>query len=221
MGEETKVQALDKLAKVTIKIGCPDEWREYPAEIKTNDLFGNLVGSELAEYDRQIAKTGQPVDKKERGMNPQTANAYYNPTQNEIVFPDAILQPPYFDMNADDATNYGAIGGVIGHGTGHGFDDQGRTFDGDGVFRNWWTDTDREEFKKRTSALVAQYSSFKVYDDLNVNGDITLGENIGDLGGLTIVLKAYEMSLEGKEAPEMDGFTGVQRVFMGLGTSLT
>ena len=215
MGEETKVQALDKLAKFTIKIGYPDEWKEYPAEIKIDDLFGNLVRSELAEYDRQMAKIGQPVDKKEWGMNPQTVNAYYNPTQNEIVFPAAILQPPYFDMNADDATNYGAIGGVIGHEIGHGFDDQGSTFDGDGVLRNWWTDTDREEFKKRTSALVAQYSSFKVYDDLNVNGDFTLGENIGDLGGLTIALKAYEMSLEGKEAPEMDGFTGVQRVFMG------
>jgi putative endopeptidase len=215
MGEETKVQALDKLAKFTIKIGYPDEWKEYPAEIKVGDLFGNLVRSELAEYDRQMAKIGQPVDKKEWGMNPQTVNAYYNPTQNEIVFPAAILQPPYFDMNADDATNYGAIGGVIGHEIGHGFDDQGSTFDGDGVLRNWWTDTDREEFKKRTSALVAQYSSFKVYDDLNVNGDFTLGENIGDLGGLTIALKAYEMSLEGKEAPEMDGFTGVQRVFMG------
>jgi putative endopeptidase len=215
MGEETKIQALDKLAKFTIKIGYPDEWKEYPAEIKANDLFGNLVRSELAEYDRQLAKLGQPVDKKEWGMNPQTVNAYYNPTQNEIVFPAAILQPPYFDMNADDAVNYGAIGGVIGHEIGHGFDDQGSTFDGDGVLRNWWTDEDRVEFKKRTNALVAQYNDFKVYDDLNVNGDFTLGENIGDLGGLTIALKAYEMSLEGKNAPEMDGYTGTQRVFMG------
>jgi putative endopeptidase len=215
MGEETKKQALDKLSKFTCKIGYPDEWKDYPAEIKANDLFGNLRRSELAEYDRQLAKLGQPVDKKEWGMNPQTVNAYYNPSQNEIVFPAAILQPPYFDMNADDAVNYGAIGGVIGHEIGHGFDDQGSTFDGDGVLRNWWTDEDREEFKKRTNALVEQYSAFKVYDDLNVNGDFTLGENIGDLGGLTIALKAYKMSLEGKEAPVMDGYTGVQRVFMG------
>ncbi len=215
MGEETKKEALDKLAKFTSKIGYPDEWKEYPAEIKADDLFGNLRRSELAEYDRQLEKLGQPVDKKEWGMNPQTVNAYYNPTQNEIVFPAAILQPPFFDMNADDAVNYGAIGGVIGHEIGHGFDDQGSTFDGDGVLRNWWTDEDREEFKKRTNALVAQYSAFKVFDDLNVNGDFTLGENIGDLGGLTIALKAYEMSLDGKEAPEMDGYSGVQRVFMG------
>ncbi|MDF1695877.1 MAG: M13 family metallopeptidase [Saprospiraceae bacterium] len=215
MGEETKKEALDKLAKFTPKIGYPDEWKEYPAEIKSDDLFGNLMRSELAEYDRQLDKLGKPVDKKEWGMNPQTVNAYYNPTQNEIVFPAAILQPPFFDMNADDATNYGAIGGVIGHEIGHGFDDQGSTFDGDGVLRNWWTDEDRAEFKKRTSKLVEQYSAFQVYDDLNVNGDFTLGENIGDLGGLTIALKAYQMSLNGKEAPEMDGYTGVQRVFMG------
>jgi len=217
MGEETKKEALDKLAKFTLKIGYPDEWKEYPAEIKADDLFGNLRRSELAEHDRQLAKLGQPVDKKEWGMNPQTVNAYYNPSQNEIVFPAAILQPPFFDMEADDATNYGAIGGVIGHEIGHGFDDQGSTFDGDGVLRNWWTDEDRAEFKKRTNALVAQYNAFKVYDDLNVNGDFTLGENIGDLGGLTIALRAYQMSLDGKEAPEMDGFTGVQRVFMGWG----
>lgn len=215
MGEETKKQALDKLAKFTPKIGYPDEWKEYPAEIKEDDLFGNLMRSEMAEYDRQLAKLGQPVDKKEWGMTPQTVNAYYNPTQNEIVFPAAILQPPYFDMAADDAVNYGAIGGVIGHEIGHGFDDQGSTFDGDGVLRNWWTDADREEFKKRTNALVAQYDGFKVFDDLNVNGEFTLGENIGDLGGLSIALKAYKMSLEGKEAPVMDGYTGVQRVFMG------
>lgn len=215
MGEETKKQALDKLAKFTPKIGYPDEWKEYPQEIKSDDLFGNLKRSELSEYDRQLAKIGKPVDKKEWGMNPQTVNAYYNPTQNEIVFPAAILQPPYFDMNADDAVNYGAIGGVIGHEIGHGFDDQGSTFDGDGVLRNWWTDEDRSEFKKRTEALVAQYSAYQVFDDLNVNGDFTLGENIGDLGGLSIALKAYQMSLDGKEAPEMDGFTGVQRVFLG------
>ena len=144
-------------------------------------------------------------------MTPQTVNAYYDPTQNEIVFPAAILQPPYFNLNADDAVNYGAIGAVIGHG----FDDQGSTFNGNGELKNWWTDQDKEEFKKRTGALVAQYNEFKVFSDLNVNGEFTLGENIGDLGGLSIALKAYQISLNGKEAPVIDGFTGVQRVFLG------
>ena len=215
MSPETKVQALDKLNKFTPKIGYPDEWKKYPAKIVEDDLFGNMKRSDLAEYDRQLEKLKKPVDKKEWGMNPQTINAYYNPSLNEIVFPAAILQPPFFDLNADDAVNYGAIGGVIGHEIGHGFDDQGSTFDGDGVLRNWWTDSDREEFKKRTNALVEQYNSFKVFDDLNVNGQFTLGENIGDLGGLSIALKAYEMSLDGKESPVIDGFTGQQRVFMG------
>lgn len=215
MGEETKVQALDKLNKFTPKIGYPDEWKKYPAKIVADDLFGNMKRSDLAEYDRQLEKLKKPVDKKEWGMNPQTINAYYNPSLNEIVFPAAILQPPFFDLNADDAVNYGAIGGVIGHEIGHGFDDQGSTFDGDGVLRNWWTDTDREEFKKRTQALIEQYNQYKVFDDLNVNGQFTLGENIGDLGGLSIALKAYEMSLNGKEAPVIDGFTGRQRVFLG------
>ena len=215
MSEDTKKEALDKLSKFTPKIGYPDKWKEYPAKIVENDLFGNLKRADLAEYDRQIAKLGKPVDKTEWGMNPQTINAYYNPSQNEIVFPAAILQPPFFDLNAEDAVNYGAIGGVIGHEIGHGFDDQGSTFDGDGVLRNWWTDNDRAEFKKRTTALVEQYNSFKVFDDLNVNGEFTLGENIGDLGGLSIALKAYKMSQEGNEDKVMDGFTGEQRVFLG------
>jgi putative endopeptidase len=215
MGAETKVQALDKLNKFTPKIGYPDEWKKYPAKIVADDLFGNMKRADLAEYDRQLVKLKNPVDKKEWGMNPQTINAYYNPSLNEIVFPAAILQPPFFDLNADDAVNYGAIGGVIGHEIGHGFDDQGSTFDGDGVLRDWWTDSDRKEFKKRTNALVEQYNSFQVFDDLNVNGEFTLGENIGDLGGLSIALRAYEMSLNGKEAPVIDGFTGIQRVFMG------
>jgi putative endopeptidase len=148
-------------------------------------------------------------------MNPQTVNAYYNPTLNEIVFPAAILQPPFFDLNAEDAVNYGAIGAVIGHEIGHGFDDTGSTFDGDGAMRNWWTDTDKEEFKKRTTALVEQYNSYEALPGLNINGEFTLGENIGDLGGLSIAMKAYKMSLEGAEAPVMDGFTGEQRVFLG------
>ncbi len=144
-------------------------------------------------------------------------NAYYNPPLNEIVFPAAILQPPFFDMEADDAVNYGAIGAIIGHEIGHGFDDKGSTFDGDGALRNWWTDEDRAEFEARTAKLVEQYSAFKPFDDLNVNGEFTLGENIGDLGGLTIALKAYELSLDGKPAPVMDGYTGMQRVFLGYG----
>jgi putative endopeptidase len=150
-------------------------------------------------------------------MTPQTVNAYYNPTLNEIVFPAAILQPPFFDLGADAAVNYGAIGAVIGHEIGHGFDDSGSTFDGDGELRNWWTDDDRAEFEKRTGKLVEQYNAFAPFDDLNVNGEFTLGENIGDLGGISIGLLAYEMSLNGEEAPVIDGFTGEQRVFLGYG----
>jgi len=216
MGEETKAQALDKLSKFTPKIGYPDVWRDYSAvTIDTNDLFGNYQRVSEANYQREIARMHGPVDRIEWGMTPQTVNAYYSPALNEIVFPAGILQPPFFDMSADDAVNYGAIGAVIGHEIGHGFDDMGSTFDGDGVMRNWWTDEDKAEFKSRTDALTAQYGEFKVFDDLNVNGEFTLGENIGDLGGLSIALKAYQMSLGGKPAPVMDGFTGVQRVFIG------
>ncbi len=215
MSDDTKKEALDKLSKFTPKIGYPDKWKEYDFEIKPEDLFGNISRSRMYEYNRELAKLGQPIDKDEWGMTPQTVNAYYNPTLNEIVFPAAILQPPFFDLNADDAVNYGAIGAVIGHEIGHGFDDSGSTFDGDGAMRNWWTDADKEEFKKRTGALVEQYNSYEVLPDLNINGEFTLGENIGDLGGLSIALKAYNMSLEGAEGPVMDGFTGEQRVFIG------
>jgi putative endopeptidase len=216
MGTETKMQALDKLAKFTPKIGYPDKWRDYSAlTIKKDDLVGNVRQSKLVEHTREIKKIGNPIDKTEWGMTPQTVNAYYSPALNEIVFPAAILQPPFFNLKADDAVNYGAIGAIIGHEIGHGFDDQGSTFNGDGELKNWWTEQDREEFKKRTAALVAQYNEFKVFDDLNVNGEFTLGENIGDLGGLGIALKAYKMSLNGKEAPVIDGFTGTQRVFLG------
>jgi putative endopeptidase len=217
MGEETKAQALDKLSKFTPKIGYPDEWREYDIDIEADDLFGNLERTTVAEYERELARQGGPVDRGEWGMTPQTVNAYYNPTLNEIVFPAAILQPPFFDMAADDAVNYGGIGAVIGHEIGHGFDDQGSQFDGDGVLRNWWTDEDRAEFKKRTDKLVSQYSEFAPFDDLHVNGEFTLGENIGDLGGISIGLLAYKMSLDGKEAPVIDGLTGIQRVFLGYG----
>lgn len=218
MGEETKTEALDKLSKFTPKIGYPDVWRDYSAlEIEADDYYGNGERAALAEYQRILDRQGGPVDRTEWGMTPQTVNAYYMPPLNEIVFPAAILQWPFFDMEVDDAMNYGAIGAVIGHEIGHGFDDSGSTFDGDGVMRNWWTDEDLAEFKNRTSALVAQYDAFKPFNDLAVNGEFTLGENIGDLGGITIGLLAYQMSLNGEEPPVIDGFTGMQRVFLGFG----
>ena len=218
MGEETKQEALEKLSKFTPMIGYPDKWRDYSAlEIEPDDYYGNVERAAYAEYQRQLDRQGGPVDRQEWFMNPQTVNAYYNPPMNQIVFPAAILQPPFFNLEADDAVNYGAIGAVIGHEIGHGFDDKGSTFDGDGVLRNWWTDEDRAEFEKRTSALIAQYDEFKPFEDLAVNGEFTQGENIGDLGGITIGLLAYKMSLDGEEPPVIDGFTGLQRVFLGFG----
>ncbi len=219
MSDATKAEALDKLSKFTPKIGYPDKWKEYEFEIMGDDFFGNMRRAQLYEYNRELAKLGQPIDRDEWGMTPQTVNAYYNPTMNEIVFPAAILQAPFFNLNADDAVNYGSIGAVIGHEIGHGFDDTGSTFDGDGAMRNWWTDTDKEEFKKRTGALIEQYNQYEVLPGLNVNGEFTLGENIGDLGGLSIALKAYNMALNGADAPVMDGFTGEQRVFIGYAQS--
>ncbi len=216
MGETTRVQALDKLSKFTPKIGYPDKWKDYSKlQIESHDLLGNMHRSALMVYERNLERQGGPVDRTEWGMTPQTVNAYYSPALNEIVFPAAILQPPYFDLTAEDAVNYGGIGAIIGHEIGHGFDDKGSTFDGDGVLRNWWTDEDREEFDTRTAKLVDQYSAFQPFDDLNVNGEFTLGENIGDLGGLSIGLLAYKISLQGKEPPVMDGYTGWQRVFLG------
>lgn len=218
MSAATKKEALKKVDNFMIKIGYPDKWRDYSAlKIAKNDLYGNATRATEFEYNRNLAKLGKPVDRAEWGMNPQTVNAYYNPSLNEIVFPAAILKPPFFDLNADDAVNYGGIGAVIGHEIGHGFDDQGSAFDGTGTMKNWWTPQDLAAFKKRTSALVAQYNSFKAFPDLNVNGEFTLGENIGDLGGLSIAIKAYKATLNGKEAPLMDGFTGMQRVFLGWG----
>ena len=216
MGEETKLQALDKLSKFTPKIGYPDVWKDYSAlNIEPDDLVGNIRRSALVIHDRNMERQSGPVDRSEWHMTPQTVNAYYNPPLNEIVFPAAILQPPFFDLNAEDAVNYGAIGAVIGHEIGHGFDDSGSTFDGDGVLRDWWTEEDKKEFEARTARLVDQYSAFKPFDDLNVNGEFTLGENIGDLGGLSIALLAYQIALDGKAPPVMDGFTGPQRVFIG------
>ena len=218
MTEATKVEALDKLSKFTTKIGYPEEWRDYSAlDIQADDYYGNVERAAVAEHDRQINRQGSPVDRSEWVLTPQTVNAGYVPPLNEIIFPAAILQPPFFDLEADEAINYGAIGAGIGHEIGHGFDDAGSAFDGDGVLRNWWTDEDRTEFEKRTSKLVEQYDAFKPFDDLSVNGEFTLGENIGDLGGISIGLLAYQMSLEGAEAPVIDGFTGVQRVFLGFG----
>ena len=218
MSADTKKQALAKVDKFMIKIGYPDKWRDYSTlKVAKNDLYGNAVRANEFEYKRNLDKLGKPVDRTEWGMTPQTVNAYYNPSLNEIVFPAAILQPPFFNLNADDAVNYGGIGAVIGHEIGHGFDDQGSAYDGAGVMKNWWTAADLTAFKAKTGALVAQYSSFKAFPDLNVNGDFTLGENIGDLGGLSIAIKAYKQSLNGKEAPVMDGFTGMQRVFLGWG----
>jgi putative endopeptidase len=218
MSPETKKQALDKVSKFTVKIGYPDKWRDYSSlKIIKNDYFGNQQRATAFEYNRQLNKLGKAVDRTEWGMTPQTVNAYYNPPLNEIVFPAAILQPPFYDASAEDAVNYGGIGAVIGHEIGHGFDDQGSTFDGDGVMRNWWTPKDLVAFKQKTGELVAQYTAFKVFPDLNVNGEFTQGENIGDLGGLSIALKAYKMSLNGKESPVLDGFTGEQRIFLGWG----
>ncbi|WP_286274726.1 M13 family metallopeptidase [Mycobacterium antarcticum] len=219
MTPETRDRALAKLDKFTPKIGYPARWRDYPGlVIDRSDLYGNYKRGNAVGYDRELAKLGGPVDRDEWFMTPQTVNAYYNPGMNEIVFPAAILQPPFFDAEADDAANYGGIGAVIAHEIGHGFDDQGAKYDGDGNLVDWWTDDDRTEFGSRTKALIAQYEDFvprQLSGGQHVNGAFTVGENIGDLGGLSIALLAYELSLNGKPAPVIDGLTGVQRVFFG------
>ena len=218
MSDETKVKAFDKLNKFTPKIGYPDKWRDYSKlSINKDDLMANIAAVTKFAQDYEYAKIGAPVDKGEWLMTPQTVNAYYNPGMNEIVFPAAILQPPFFDMDADDAANYGGIGAVIGHEIGHGFDDQGSRYDGDGNLNNWWSDFDRTEFEKRANKLIAQYEALSPREtpDVHVNGALTIGENIGDLGGLTIAYKAYELSLAGKKSPVIDGLTGEQRFFLG------
>ncbi|SIO60553.1 putative endopeptidase [Singulisphaera sp. GP187] len=218
MGPETKKKALEKLAKFTPKIGYPDEWRDYSnLEIRHDDLIGNVRRSAAFETARELAKLAKPVDRNEWFMTPQTVNAYYNPGMNEIVFPAAILRPPFFDMDADDAVNYGGIGAVIGHEVGHGFDDQGSKYDGDGNLNDWWTDADRAEFDKRAKLLIEQYNAFEPAQlpGQHVNGALTIGENIGDLGGLTIASKAYRIALDGKPSPTLDGLTGSQRLFVG------
>jgi putative endopeptidase len=216
MGPETKLQAKDKLAKVLPKIGYPDKWRDYAKlDVRDGDAFGNGVRAGRFEHERLAAKAGQPVDRSEWQMTPQTVNAYYNPSFNEIVFPAAILEPPFFDMDADDAVNYGAIGAVIGHEISHGFDDQGSQFDGDGKLRNWWTDVDRKAFAALGDKLVAQYSAYEPVPGHKINGRLTLGENIADLSGLQIAYKAYRRSLNGTGAPVIDGLSGDQRFFLG------
>ncbi len=217
MSEGTKVAAKDKLAKFDPKIGYPDKWENYDKlTIASDDLVGNGVRASKLSHEKSLEKLGGPIRKWEWHMTPQTVNAYYNPTMNEIVFPAAILQPPFFNMQADDAVNYGGIGAVIGHEMGHGFDDQGAKFDGEGNMRDWWTEQDLKEFAARGKALVEQYANYAVFDDLHVNGELTLGENIGDLSGVTIAYKAYKKSLNGKEAPVIDGLTGDERFFIGF-----
>ena len=206
MSPATKAKAQEKVRQFTPKIGYPTKWRDYSAlRIASGDLIGNVQRAGLFEYDRQVARVNRPVDRTEWDMTPSTINAYYNPSFNEIVFPAAILQPPFFDPKADDAVNYGAIGAVIGHEISHGFDDQGSKYDGKGVFQDWWTKDDRAAFDKRTAALVAQYDAFEPLPGLHVIGKNTLGENIADNAGLAIALKAYHLSLGGKAAPVIDG----------------
>ena len=217
MSAETRIKSKEKLSKFTPKIGYPDEWRDYSAlEIIAGDNVGNIRRAVEWNYDRNLAKLGTPVDKKEWVMTPQTVNAYYDSSKNEIVFPAARLQPPFFQLNADDAINYGAVGGVIGHEISHGFDDSGSQFDGDGNLVDWWTDEDREAFEARTKVLVEQFEQFSPVEGMQVNGELTLGENIGDLSGVAMAYRAYIRSLDGKEAPVIDGFTGPQRFFIGL-----
>jgi putative endopeptidase len=216
MGPETKKEAQAKLAAFRPKIGYPSKWRDYSkVEIKPDDVVGNMMRAWMAESIYQLNKAGKPIDPEEWGMTPQTVNAYYNPVRNEIVFPAAILQPPFFDMEADDAINYGGIGGVIGHEMGHGFDDQGRRYDAKGQLRDWWTAKDAEEFTRRAKGLVAQYSAMEALPGLKVNGELTLGENIGDLTGVTISHRAYELSLAGRQPPPLDGLSGDERFFFG------
>jgi len=217
MGPQTREQALAKLDAFTPKVGYPDRWRDYSALAIDDDLVGNVRRASEFEVARQLAKLGGPIDRDEWLMLPQTVNAYYHPMLNEIVFPAGILQPPFFDLEADDAVNYGGIGAVIGHEIGHGFDDQGSRYDARGELRDWWTEEDRARFDERTQALIAQFSELSplAAPEEKVNGALTVGENIGDLGGLAIGYSAYRIATEGAEPPELDGFTGPQRFFLG------
>jgi putative endopeptidase len=216
MSPATRAEAKKKLSKITVKIGYPDRWRDYGSlTIKRDDLVGNLLNAAAFQHRRYVTRNGGPVDKGEWLMTPQTVNAYYNPTTNEITFPAAILRWPFFDLDADPAVNYGGIGSVIGHEISHGFDDSGRQFDGDGNLRDWWTAEDGAKFQQRATALVKQFAGYKVLDNRPLNGELTLGENIGDLSGMAVAFKAYQLSLAGQKPPVIDGFTGEQRFFLG------
>jgi putative endopeptidase len=218
MSDATRTKALEKIHAFTPKIGYPDHWRDYSAYVvKRDDLIGDIRRGALFEWNRELKRLDDPVDKTEWGMTPPTINAYYNPSFNEIVFPAAILQPPFFDAGADDAVNYGGIGAVIGHEISHGFDDQGSKYDGGGVFNDWWSKADRSNFDARTAMLVSQFNNYEALPGLHVIGKNTLGENIADLAGLTIALKAYHLSLNGKPAAVIDGYAGDQRFFLSLG----
>jgi putative endopeptidase len=217
MSPVTKAQAKAKLAAFTVKIAYPDKWRDYSSlQIRRDDLIGNVRRANEFRYADMVSQLGKPVDRARWGMTPQTVNAYYNASNNEIVFPAAILQPPFFDVNADDAVNYGAIGAVIGHEIGHGFDDQGRKSDGEGNLRDWWTAEDAKAFDARASRLGAQFDAISPLEGMTVNGKLTMGENIGDLSGLAQAYRAYRISLEGKEPPVIGGLTGDQRFFIGF-----
>jgi putative endopeptidase len=218
MSPETKEQALKKLAMINVKIGYPSKWRDYSAlHIEEGDLVANVLRGALFDWNQELGNIGQEVDKEEWGINPQTVNAYYNPSLNEIVFPAAILQPPFFNPLADAAVNYGGIGAVIGHEMTHGFDDQGRKSDGSGVLRDWWTPEDAAEFDKRAEILGAQYAALNLPDfpGVHINPVLTMGENIADLGGVILALDAYKLSLRGKTPETLDGFSGNQRLFLG------
>ena len=216
MSPATKAQAQDKLAKFKVKIGYPERWRDYTGlQVDATDLVGNVMRSRRFSAAESWARLGKPVERWRMGMTPQTVNASYNSVNNEITFPAGILQPPFFDLNADDAVNYGGIGAVIGHEISHGFDDQGRKSDGDGNLRDWWTAEDAAAFEARTNKLGAQFEQYSPVEGMHINGKLTMGENIGDLSGLAVAYRAYKISLAGKEAPVIDGFTGDQRFFMG------
>jgi len=216
MGPQTKQEAIAKLDKMGVKVGYPDKWRDYSGLTVTKDSYVlNVLNSQAFEFRYSMDKIGKPVDLTLWPMTPQTVNAQYSPNRNEIVFPAGILQPPFFNLDADDAVNYGAIGMVIGHEMTHGFDNTGRQFDKDGNLRDWWTKEDSKAFEDHTAMLVDQYNHISVLDSTFVNGKLTLGENIADLGGATVAFNAYKLSLEGKEAPKsIDGFTDTQRFFL-------
>lgn len=218
MSPATRQKALEKVANFNVKIGYPDKWRDYSKfQANADDLLGNMERGTQFEWNRKLVRLDQTVDRSEWGMSPQTVNAYYDASLNEIVFPAAILQPPFFDANADDAVNYGGIGAVIGHEISHGFDDQGSKYDAKGVLQDWWTTGDRKNFDARTASLAKQYGTYSPVKGMFVNGQLTLGENIADLAGLTVAQAAYHLSLKGKEPPTIDGFTGDQRLFLGYG----